>query len=183
MKVLVFGASGSIGGAICKHFAKYAIALPVFRKTPVNLEDYQNIIIADVLLGKMEGLEKHSNYDAVIFAQGTNLNDSILTFSEDENLEMYKANCLFIMKAMNFLLEKDLLNSKANIVVISSIWQNIVRKNKLSYCVTKAAVGGVVRSLSVDLASYNGKQCLVNAVLPGCNSNTNDHKKPFTKPN
>jgi Dehydrogenases with different specificities (related to short-chain alcohol dehydrogenases) len=48
--------------------------------------------------------------------------------------------------------------------VISSIWQNIARQNKLSYCVTKAALQGLIQSLMIDLGSAGH---LVNAVLPG----------------
>ena len=49
-------------------------------------------------------------------------------------------------------------------MVISSIWQNIARQTKLSYCITKSALQGLVQSLSIDL----GRQgILINAVLPG----------------
>jgi NAD(P)-dependent dehydrogenase (short-subunit alcohol dehydrogenase family) len=48
--------------------------------------------------------------------------------------------------------------------MVSSIWQERARGNKLSYTVTKAAVGGLVRSASVDLGEQGH---LVNGVLPG----------------
>jgi NAD(P)-dependent dehydrogenase (short-subunit alcohol dehydrogenase family) len=47
--------------------------------------------------------------------------------------------------------------------VVSSIWQRIARQDKLSYIMTKAALGGFVQSASVDLAKSG---CLINAVLP-----------------
>ena len=49
-------------------------------------------------------------------------------------------------------------------VVLSSIWSQKSRPNKLSYSVSKAALSGLIRSLSVDLGA-SGIQ--INAVLPG----------------
>jgi NAD(P)-dependent dehydrogenase (short-subunit alcohol dehydrogenase family) len=57
-----------------------------------------------------------------------------------------------------------LLQEDARLCVISSIWQNIARQKKLSYCITKSALQGLVQSLSIDLGKH-GK--LINAVLPG----------------
>jgi len=48
-------------------------------------------------------------------------------------------------------------------VVLSSIWQTLARANKFSYTVSKAAIGGLVRAASVDLAP---RGILINAVLP-----------------
>jgi hypothetical protein len=47
--------------------------------------------------------------------------------------------------------------------VISSIWQRIARQSKLSYIMSKAALGGLVQSASVDLAA---RGFVINAVLP-----------------
>ncbi|MBA3050275.1 SDR family NAD(P)-dependent oxidoreductase, partial [Brevundimonas sp.] len=52
----------------------------------------------------------------------------------------------------------------ARLCVVSSIWQERARQSKLSYTMTKAALGGFVRSASVDLAADGH---LINAVLPG----------------
>ena len=48
--------------------------------------------------------------------------------------------------------------------MISSIWQNLARQNKLSYCITKSALQGLVQSLTIDLGQFG---YLINAVLPG----------------
>jgi len=79
------------------------------------------------------------------------------------HLELYRANCLFVVETLQLLLARDLLAPSARLVVISSIWQRIARQNKLSYIMTKAAVGGLVRSAAVDLAP---RGILINAVLP-----------------
>jgi 3-oxoacyl-[acyl-carrier protein] reductase len=49
-------------------------------------------------------------------------------------------------------------------VIISSIWEIFSRDNKLSYCISKSALGGLLKSLSYDLSKKN---ILINNVLPG----------------
>ena len=48
--------------------------------------------------------------------------------------------------------------------VISSIWQDISRNNKLSYSISKSALKGLVLSLSNELGKKN---IFINAILPG----------------
>ena len=48
--------------------------------------------------------------------------------------------------------------------IVSSIWQDAIRPNKLSYAVSKAALNGLVKSVALDLAE---KEIFVNAVMPG----------------
>jgi 3-oxoacyl-[acyl-carrier protein] reductase len=62
------------------------------------------------------------------------------------------------------LLASDRLAQGARLCVISSVWQNVARPNKLSYMVSKAALQGLVQSAATDLAD---RGILVNAVLPG----------------
>jgi len=104
------------------------------------------------------------SFDAVCWAQGSNLNDSIYDLDIDKHLELYESNVLFIMASLKQLLNNNLLNNNAKLCIISSIWQNLSRQNKLSYGVTKSAIKGLVLSLANDLAIAGH---YVNAVLPG----------------
>lgn len=104
-------------------------------------------------------------FDGVCWAQGANLADSLHEFDVERHLELYTANCLSVMVSASALIRRGLLRpSGARLAIVSSIWQERARGNKLSYTVTKAAVGGLVRSASVDLGSDGH---LVNGVLPG----------------
>lgn len=104
-------------------------------------------------------------FDGICWAQGANLTDSITGFDVERHLELYRANCLSVMMAMAHLRDLSLFSSDgARLTVVSSIWQERARGDKLSYSVTKAAVGGLVRSASVDLGREGH---LVNALLPG----------------
>ena len=162
---IVFGASGSIGQAICAHFEeqKYLV-IGVGRS-----ESAEHSIIkwdgnAKALSIDIRSLLGNTKVDAVVWAQGINFNDDIYTFDLSEHLKMYEANVTYILSTLKALIDFDLLQEDARLCVISSIWQNIARQNKLSYCITKSALQGLVQSLSIDLGKQ-GK--LVNAVLPG----------------
>ena len=61
-------------------------------------------------------------------------------------------------------MNSNLLQQDARLTVISSVWQNLGRKNKFSYMVSKSAVEGLVNSF---LADYSQVGYSINAVLPG----------------
>lgn len=110
-------------------------------------------------------LVSNGPFDAVCWAQGANMQDSVQDFDATASAELYEANCLYVARSLNELLAANLLSPEgARLCVVSSIWQERARQAKLSYTMTKAAIGGLVRSASVDLA---GAGHLINAVLPG----------------
>jgi NAD(P)-dependent dehydrogenase (short-subunit alcohol dehydrogenase family) len=65
---------------------------------------------------------------------------------------------------MRYLLSSRLLNPASSLVLVSSVWQDLSRKNKFSYSVSKASLEGLVNSVLADF-SENGLR--INAVLPG----------------
>lgn len=102
--------------------------------------------------------------DAAVWAQGANYNDNIRTFDIEAHKRIYTANVTYILVSLQMLLNGNLLAPTAKLCIISSIWQNIAKQNKMSYGITKAALQGLVQSLAIDLG---GSGILVNAVLPG----------------
>jgi NAD(P)-dependent dehydrogenase (short-subunit alcohol dehydrogenase family) len=169
-KVIVFGASGSIGNAICHHFLKLgAQVIGVARKEFTH--SYAPDVFHQVLLDRVEDLPNlitnkfdQKEIHAVVWAQGMNFNDDVVHFDINHHLEMYEANVTYIVQTLQLLLNHQLLAPQSRLCVISSIWQNIARQNKLSYCITKSALQGLVQSMSIDLGKDG---ILINAVLPG----------------
>ncbi|MCJ7671268.1 MAG: SDR family oxidoreductase, partial [Acidimicrobiia bacterium] len=109
-------------------------------------------------------LDGSGPFDAAVWAQGTNCNDTVADTDYDHHVEVLQANLLFVTRTLQHLLAHGGLRDGARLCVISSIWETAVRPNKFSYTVSKAALGGFVRSAAVDLAP---RGMLVNAVLPG----------------
>jgi hypothetical protein len=58
-------------------------------------------------------------------------------------------------------------------VIVSSIWEELTRENKLSYSISKAALAGLVKNVSYDLSSKN---ILINNILPGVIDNEMSQK-------
>ena len=157
---LVFGGGGQIGAACVG-----ALRAQDFHVigTGRTTDEARGIVGYDPLVDKYS-LPGEGPFDAVVWAQGANLNDSILDFDPARHQAIYEANVLFVLESMHALLAAERLTAGARLCIISSIWQTAARPNKLSYMVSKAALQGLVSSAATDLAD---RGMLVNAVLPG----------------
>lgn len=140
--VLIFGGTGSVGSFLVKKFS-----------------DEENVITPS----RHFEINEIPNIDAVIWCQGVNKNDSIHDLEYEEYINVIDVNLNYITKTLNLLIKNNKLNKGSRCLVISSIWQEYSRSCKFSYTVSKAAIGGLVRSCSIDL----GKDIFMNALLPG----------------
>lgn len=167
-RILVFGASGAIGTSISSHFFQNNWGVVAVSRTGDNSAASALTSIAyDPLAsppGSSELLATSAPYTAVCWAQGRNASDNVHNVNLEEHLAVYQANCLYILATLKILLERHLLAPGARLCIISSIWQNLARQDKLSYCMSKAALQGLVLSASADLAKDG---ILINAILPG----------------
>ncbi len=167
-RLLLFGASGAIGRTVADHAvrADWSVTGVTRGPAPDRAPAAIDWITWDPAHGEADGaLANRPPFDAVCWAQGANLTDSLGNFDAERHRELYNANVLSVLISADALVTRGLLASQgARLVVVSSIWQERARANKLSYTVTKAAVGGLVRSASVDLGREGH---LINAVLPG----------------
>ena len=166
---LVFGATGAIGQEICRRliadgFVVYGVSRSEAGVPDLPPEEFHHICWNLDAPAQSLAQKKLPKLGAVIWAQGANFNDSIYDFDARRHIELYEANVIYILDSLRQLLDARLVSSGARLCVISSIWQDIARQKKLSYCVTKSALAGLVRSLAIDLGH---KKICVNAVLPG----------------
>ena len=122
------------------------------------------MIIENILFNKIPNLKNIDKLDIIVWAHGYNFNDNITDFNYEKFNKMIDANVSFILNTLKYLLDNDKINNNAKIVIISSIWEEMTRENKLSYSISKAALSGLVKNIAYDLSSKN---ILVNNVLPG----------------
>ena len=161
-KLLIFGGTGVLGAAIAAKYETNGYQVTYGVRTVSNPANQFQLPLSD---GPVPDLLKGELFDTVIFAQGANNNDSVINHSPDDLNRLFEANVSFISTTAKALMLHNLIKQKAKIVILSSFWEQITRGEKMSYTVTKAAVGGLVRSMAVDLG--NAKGILVNGLLPG----------------
>ena len=158
-RVLLFGATGALGSAISQTYINHGWEVTPVVRVPMGLPN------EIVLPFKSASPFEESNFNTIVFAQGANMNGTVLTTSDEAITDLFEANVGFIVKKVKFLMRECAIARNGHIVIISSIAEIFTRKEKLAYTVSKAAVGGLVRSLAVDLGRSHG--ILVNGILPG----------------
>lgn len=162
-KILVFGASGSLGTSIIEEYERFKDIYKVYGISTKSKKNTKfHIINTENDLLKLNFDKKSLN--GLIWTQGINTNDSILNFDVKKFDEIMSANVSYILKTLSWIVKHNLISRNAKICIVSSIWQEMSRQNKLSYTVSKSALRGLVLSLASDLSSKN---IMVNAILPG----------------
>ena len=146
--VAVFGANGVIGEAVCKKFlAENYKVIAVTRSQPARV-----VGVSGLTSVKWDPLTEHCPpvallssdlITAVVWAQGSNVNDDIYDFNLKSHEEMYASNVTYILQSLHALIANERLSPSARLCIISSVWQTIARQKKLSYCVTKSALRGL----------------------------------------
>ena len=155
--LLIFGSTGTLGGAILDKYRAEKWDVTCAVRKVVNDCDIQLPLTSAVLGSK--------KFDAVVFAQGANVNGSAMQTGTKELNELFEANVTVIAESVSTLIGAGAINEGGRVVILSSLWEQFTRQEKFAYSVTKAAVGGLVRSLAVDLGRQ--KKILVNGILPG----------------
>ena len=155
--LLIFGSTGTLGGAILDKYRSEKWDVTCAVRKVVNDCDIQLPLTSAILAAK--------KFDAVVFAQGANVNGSAMQTGTKELNELFEANVTVIAESVSTLMGADAINQGGRVVILSSLWEQFTRQEKFAYSVTKAAVGGLVRSLAVDLGRQ--KKILVNGILPG----------------
>ncbi len=157
---LVIGGSGSLGSVVADHLERAGL-----RVTRTSRAGSDGCAALDPLEAPatLDTVIEAGPYASVVWAQGANRNDSVQGVDLEGFKQTMDANVTFVVASLGGLLSGGAIEDNARLVVLSSIWQTLARENKFSYTVSKAAIGGLVRAASVDLAP---RGILINAVLP-----------------
>lgn len=167
-RALVFGGYGAIGAAVASGFEQEGCSVLRSSRSEgiLGVPDPARIRVDPFATSGtgLDALDELAPLDAVVWTQGANQADSLERFDLRSFEELFRANCTFVVATLAGLVERERLVRGARLCFVSSIWQTAARQEKLSYTVSKAALGGLVRSAAVDLSPLG---VLVNAVLPG----------------
>lgn len=178
--VLITGASSGIGAATAVHFSRLGAKLALTGRNAVNLRTVADqcekscslrpLVVAGDLTDEDDTanvlnstVAHYGRLDVLVNNAGVLENGSIETTSLDQYDRVMNAN-VRSMYHLTMLAVPHLVESRGNIVNVSSV--NGVRSfpNVLAYCMSKAAVDQFTRCVALELAP---KGVRVNGVNPG----------------
>ena len=152
--ILLFGSTGFVGSSVHEYLTTRGKQV-----TGVTRSEY------DMLRpNELSNLQKYDDIDTVIWCSGFNQNDRMGILTSPVYDDIMNVNINAITKSMDYLLYHKKINNGARMCIVSSILEDMGRVNKLSYCVSKSAIGGLVRASSVTLYDDD---ILINSILPG----------------
>ena len=162
-RCLIFGGFGVIGSAVALEFEKNSFEVwRTSRSSRAN--EPKSLVVVGEGIADVTSFDSLPQFDAVVWAQGSNLNDSISEFKAENLDELLNSNVKFVASTLATLINQNKIVSGAKMCIVSSVWQDVIRPNKLSYAVSKAALNGLLKSVALDLSE---RKIFVNAVLPG----------------
>lgn len=112
----------------------------------------------------LEQIKKISQIDICVNNAGINIVRDFCEVPFDEFLKVQQINVFGPRKILNVVVPKMKKNHYGRIVNIASIWSVINRPGRSSYGISKNAIHGLTKALSIELASDN---IMVNSVSPG----------------
>ena len=152
--ILLFGSTGFVGTSVHEYLTTRGKDV-----TRVTRNDY-DMTRPD----NLSKLQKYDDVDTVIWCSGFNQNDRMGHLTHSTYDDIMNVNINAVTKSMDYLLYHKKIKKGARMCIISSILEEKGRVNKLSYCVSKSALGGLVRASSITLYEDD---ILVNSILPG----------------
>lgn len=145
---LVFGGSGTIGSECCAILQECGDVISISS----NLDNFE------------EKINSVEIFSGIIWAQGINVSDSIHNFDQKIFQRVFDANVSYILNTLAILTENKKVAPGAQLLIISSIWSGLSKPKKLSYTVSKSAINGIVRDLSIEFGDLG---VCVNSLSPG----------------
>ncbi len=153
---LITGGSRGIGLAIGKRLRADGVQVIAPTRTEMDLLSGTSI---DAYVRSLK-----QPVDFLINNSGINIIASLAEIADPDLQEMIQIDLLAPLRLAKALAPPMMERRYGRIVNISSIWAVVTKPGRLMYSTAKAGLGGMTRTLAVELAPYN---VLVNALAPG----------------
>ena len=178
-KIAIFGASGSIGQALCAHYQKQSDVY-AFTRNDFDIDEsgLVKILLDDFNEDSVfQAANKFDSdfFDKIIVSIGILHNEDFMPekrieeISSDQFLEIIRINTLVPTLIARSFYKKLKKNDKATLAFLSARVGSITDNRSggwYSYRASKAALNMVIKNLSIELRRYN-KESVVIGLHPG----------------
>lgn len=150
------GGHGDIGGAIVRKFVESGEQVSAPSRAELDLsksESIQNFLA-----------KNNIDFDVLIHSAGLNQPKPCEEISANELNYSFQVNTLSFFEILKGILPSLKIKKEGYILAISSIYGSFSRVNRLAYSTTKHALNGMIKTLALELGSFNIK---VNSISPG----------------
>lgn len=171
-KVLITGATGSIGSAIVEEYAKNGYYVYIhYHKNITKAEELLSAVDSGEIihfdLNNKEGLVTSLQYlevDVLVNNAGI-IRDSLFFFMEDDAWEDVINTNLNATFYITKLIAKNMIrNKKGSIVNVASVSGICGNAGQANYAASKGGIIALTKTLAIELGRYNIR---VNALAPG----------------
>ncbi len=169
-RLLVIGASSDLSKSYLKTLKNQDIEIDVLVRNPSKL-DKSNLLIKNIYVYDLNDIEGLSNfisdekYSKIIFFQGIDIIKPFPLYNVQNILNIFNVNILSTIYLLNILISRKNILKGASIILISSI-SGVTKGSPghVLYSSSKAAINGLVKSLSLELTKRNIR---INSISPG----------------
>ena len=153
----VTGGHGDIGSVIVEELAQNNIEVIRPRSTELDLSsvDYINSYFSTTRI---------PNIDIFIHCAGFNTPASFSAIQPEDIRKIFNINTFAFLELTKKLSYSMMKKKEGHILAISSLYGTASRRNRVSYTMSKHALNGAVKTLSIELGEHNIK---VNSLSPG----------------
>lgn len=174
MNVLLFGGTSGIGKSIYKNLRNYCNSIivivrdkkkfnEIFEKD-INTKVYQyDLSDSDNLFSFLSNLKIENKLNSLIYSVGIESTLPLKLVNRKEILNSFNVNFFSAFESIRFFSSKKNSFDGSSVILLSSVMSELGSSGKTIYCSSKAALNGLVRSSSVELAK---RKIRVNAISP-----------------
>ena len=171
-KVLVTGATGSIGEAIVKEYSKkgYFVYIHYNSNKQKALKILNEIIDGEIICFNMQNKEDIKNklsdlkIDVLINNAGI-IKDNLFFFMSDEEWDnVINTNLSGPYQIIKTVVKNMMMQKSGSIVNVASISGIVGNSGQANYSASKGGIIALTKTLSIELGRYNIR---VNAIAPG----------------